>query len=74
MCVCVLIAVNSHACYIWIVNDMTDSDIWLLFLCFRFLSFITFWHDMWVVVVLVWGGGVGVGWWCGGGGVVCVVT
>ena len=29
MCVCVLllIAINSHACYIWIINDITDSHI-----------------------------------------------
>ena len=26
MCVCVCVAVNSHGCYIWIVNDITDSD------------------------------------------------
>ena len=25
-CVCVCVAVNSHACYIWIVNDITDSN------------------------------------------------
>ena len=26
VCVCVLllIAINSHACYIWIINDITD--------------------------------------------------
>ena len=24
--VCVYVAVNSHACYIWIVNDVTDYN------------------------------------------------
>ena len=40
--VCVSVAVNSHACYIWIVNDITDSNTCLfsvagffLFFCFR---------------------------------------
>ena len=34
----VLIAVNSHGCYIWIVNDITDSNICFLlqFFCFVF--------------------------------------
>ena len=37
MCLCV--AVNSHACYIWIVNDITDCNTCLfsvlVFFCFR---------------------------------------
>ena len=40
MCLCV--AVDSHACYIWIVNDITDSNTcffsvagFFLFFCFR---------------------------------------
>ena len=24
--VCVCLAVNSHGCYIWIVNDLTDCN------------------------------------------------
>ena len=39
MCVClrdyivtkILTAVNIHACYIWIVNDITDSNTGFLF-------------------------------------------
>ena len=26
MCVCVCVAINSYACCIWIVNDITDSN------------------------------------------------
>ena len=26
VCVCVCVAVNSHACYIWIVNDIADCN------------------------------------------------
>ena len=29
VCLCVYVAVNSHACYIWIVNDITDCNICL---------------------------------------------
>ena len=25
-CLCVSVAVNSHACYIWIVNNITDCN------------------------------------------------
>ena len=25
-CVCVCVAVNNHACYRWIVNDITDCN------------------------------------------------
>ena len=41
MSVCV--AVNSHACYIWIVNDLTD---YLFVFCFSFFAFILFWNSM----------------------------
>ena len=38
-CVCLCVAVNSHACYIWIVNDSTDCNTCLFsvsdFFCFR---------------------------------------
>ena len=29
-------AINNHACYIWIVNDITDSDTSFFFLFFSF--------------------------------------
>ena len=35
-CVCVCVAVNSYACCIWIVNDITDS---LILVCFLFQVF-----------------------------------
>ena len=39
MCVCVsvCVAVNSHACSIWIVNDITDTNA-----CFLFQFFLLF--------------------------------
>ena len=37
-CVCVYVAVNSHACSIWIVNDITDTNACFLFQFF-FLYF-----------------------------------
>ena len=30
-CVCVCVAVNSHTCYRWIVNDITDCNSCLFF-------------------------------------------
>ena len=37
LCVCVCIAVNSHACYRWIVNDMIDCNSFcFLFQCESF--------------------------------------
>ena len=40
VCVCVvLIAINSHACCIWIVNDITDSNICLFSVSVFFLLF-----------------------------------
>ena len=35
--VCVCLAVNSPACYIWIVNDIKDSNICFLFQVFFLL-------------------------------------
>ena len=37
------VAVNSHACYIWTVNDITDFN---TYFCFSFLSFIIFQNGM----------------------------
>ena len=34
--VCVCVAVNSHACCIWIVNDITDCNSCLFFFSFFF--------------------------------------
>ena len=36
--VCVCVAVNSHACYIWIVHGITDSNTF----CFLFQFFFFF--------------------------------
>ena len=33
------VAVNSHTCCIWIVNDITDSDTCLFSVSYFFLSF-----------------------------------
>ena len=54
LCVCMylLIAVNSCACHIWIVNDITDCNTWL-FSVLGF-SFIPFWNSMCKVVVCVY--------------------
>ena len=42
VCVCVCVAVNSHASYIWIVNDMTDSNTCLFSAAVFFLLFFLF--------------------------------
>ena len=39
MSVCVAVNTNSHACYIWIVNDLTDSNTCFLFYFFAFILF-----------------------------------
>ena len=47
MCVCVCVAVNSHASYRWIVNDITDCNSCLFSVSvFVFL----FWSSMCKVV------------------------
>ncbi len=38
MCVCLCLAVNSAACYVWIVNDITDSHTCFVFQGFVFYS------------------------------------
>ena len=35
-CVCVCVAVSSHASYRWIVNDITDCNSCFLFQCVSF--------------------------------------
>ena len=39
VCVCLCVAVNSHACYIWIVNDITDSNACFVFQVFSVILF-----------------------------------
>ena len=39
VCLCVYVAVNSHACYIWIVNDITDYNTCLFSVSGFFLLF-----------------------------------
>ena len=36
----VCVAVNSHACYIWIVNDITDSNTSLFYVSVFLLLFL----------------------------------
>ena len=40
VCVCVCVAVNSRACYIWIVNDITVSNTSLFSVSGFFLLFL----------------------------------
>ncbi len=45
-CVCLCVAVNSHGCYIWIVNDITDSNFSLFSVSVFVLSVILFQNSM----------------------------
>ena len=38
-CVCMYVAVNSHACYRWIVNDITDCKTCLFYVSGLFVLF-----------------------------------
>ena len=44
--VCLCVAVNSHGCYIWIVNDITDSNFSLFSVSVFVLSVILFQNSM----------------------------